>query len=101
MLPPKARSRYLPTLTHVVTEDEFISSIAGEHASDNQSFANESKAKVQEILDLLLPNVMARMREEMQASLEAHLEMAELKLRVEVASALGQDVAGDESLPEP
>ncbi len=100
MLPPKARPRYLPTLTHVVTADDLISYKAGNHASVSQSVVLESQTKVQEIVDLLVPTVMARMREELLANLETQLHLSQSKLRIEVESMVRQMLNEAETFSE-
>ena len=101
MLPPKARSRYLPTLTHVVTQEELHS--IGTHADvfERHQVAVEPQTMIQEVLELLIPSAMARIRDEMQANLETQLRLTEEKLRSDVETTVLQVLNDTVAKPGP
>lgn len=101
MLPPKARSRYLPTLTHVVTQEELNSIGTYAEVVERHPVAVEPETLVKEVLELLIPSAMARMRDEMQANLETQLRLIEEKLRSDVETTVLQVLNDTVAKPGP
>ena len=86
MLPPRGRPRYLPTLTHVITESDLLHIKSGGGASPGSALNLASSANAQEVVDLLIPKLMILMREELQTHLELQLHQLEAKIRLEAES---------------
>ena len=100
MLLPKSRPRYLPTLTHVVTAAELLPSANDMDAVSNSVVSTEHSSNLQELVDVVIPRVVAQMREELQANLEIQLHQFESKIRVEVESMVRDAVNGCVAFPK-
>lgn len=88
MLPPKNRPRFLPTLTHVVTQAEFAA--VGQSFSDSEvrELAGDHEQRVQQMVEDLMPQVTARIREALLATVDEKLHHLEANLRDEVESVV-------------
>ena len=97
MLPPKNRSRYLPTLTQVVAPTELAA--AGLNSSVNEVASRESveELRVQEIAKKIMPAASARMREILQEMLDERLHQMEANLQLEVESLVRHAMVGCEA----
>ena len=86
MLPPKSRPRHLPTLTHVVTSAELIATASISSPASDHSEPVDNEHRVQEIVQLLMPIVSARIRESLREILEQNSHQLEANMQREVES---------------
>ena len=99
MLPPKNRPRYLPTLTHVVTQAELEVVEPTAQVVEVTTTAAIDELRVQEIVQSLMPTISARLREISQTMLDERLHHLEANMQVEVESMVRRAMNGCELLP--
>ena len=97
MMPPKNRSRYLPTLTQIVAPTELASAISDTLANEVSSCESVDELRVQEIARTILPTASARMREMLQEMLDERLHQMEANLQLEVEFLVRQAMVGSEA----
>ena len=97
MLPPKNRSRYLPTLTQVVAPTELAAAGLNSPANEVASRESVEELLVQELAKKIMPAVSARMREILQEVLDERLHQMEAKLQLEVESLVRHAMVGCET----
>lgn len=90
MLPPKNRPRFLPTLTHVVTQAEFAA--VGQSFADAEvrELAGVHEQRVQQMVEDLMPQISARIREALLETIDEKLHHMQANLRDEVESVVRQ-----------
>ncbi len=98
MLPPKSRPRFLPTLTQVVSESELLH--LGEDMERDLECPqlNGHATNVQDVTELLLPQLIREMRQDLQDHIDTQLHQLETKLRGELA-ALARHRLDDGQIP--
>lgn len=98
MLPPKNRPRYLPTLTQVVTHAELEvvdQALPDVEVGVDFGVRNEDEEqRVQRIVEALIPQVNARMRETLQEMLDASLGQLESNLQSELETMVRRAISG-------
>ena len=86
MLPHKPRSRYLPTLTHVVTAVEKPVADMSASPANMVSHHNYNELLVQQIIQSLVPLISARIKESLQEILDDKLHHLEANMQLEMES---------------
>ena len=97
MLPPKNRPRFLPTLTHVVTQAEFAA--VGQSFSDSEvrELAGDHEQRVQQMVENLMPQISNRIREALLKTVDEKLHHLEAGLRDDVESMVRRAMSADET----
>lgn len=86
MLPPKSRPRFLPTLTHVVTQAELVAVDQSGLGSQVRGFNGDHEQRVQHMVENLMPNISAGIREALLETIDEKLHHLEANLRDELES---------------
>lgn len=99
MVPPKGRSRYLPTLTQVVSPDELSGANADFLESEIPAGPENDEQRIQRLTEDLMPQISARIHERIQEMWDAQLHQLEANLRADMESMVRDAVKGCKSPP--
>ena len=84
MLPTKTRPRYLPTLTNVVTTADLVGPEHAKTPTHDGLIPAANELLVQQIVQSIMPLVIARMHESLQKIMEDKLRHLDINMQIEV-----------------
>lgn len=92
MLPVKPRPRFLPTLTHVVSQADVLREVEPVSMEPSTGNVSPDHALVEQISASLLSQVMSEVRQRMQEIFEERMRNLEVTLQSEIESEVRQSL---------